>query len=290
MRATLTFLIVLLLLCACTPAKQTQDTSVTPDKLRVAVASNFYPTLSSLLAQHSLLNEQITLIHGSTGTLYAQITNGAPFDVFLAADERSVTALINEQLLEYSVNYAQGELVLWPVNTALQTNPISNTLIEIIRATNNKIAIADPKLAPYGLAAQQTLVTLGIYEQMSAQLVLGNNVNQAFQFVDTRNAAIGLLAKSQLIAAAKQLAGDAQRYRQFVAIPAHLHQPIIQQAGILTRTQHLSLAQDFMAWLMSDTIQQQLPALGYIPGKHPATLAPSAPVATNLTTVNQSIQ
>lgn len=157
--------------------------------------------------------------------------------------------------------------MLWPVEKAAQTNPISNTLIEIRRTTNNKIAIADPQLAPYGLAAQQTLVALGIYEQMSAQLVIGNNVNQAFQFVNTHNAVIGLLAKSQLIAAAGQHTDDAQRYQQFVTIPAHLHQPIIQQAGILTRTQQLSLAQYFMAWLMSDTIQQQLPAHGYISGK-----------------------
>ena len=76
-----------------------------------------------------------------------------------------------------------------------------------------------PQLAPYGLAAQQTLVALGIYEQMSAQLVIGNNVNQAFQFVNTHNAVIGLLAKSQLIAAAGQHTDDAQRYQQFVAIP-----------------------------------------------------------------------
>ncbi|HCF78686.1 MAG TPA: molybdate ABC transporter substrate-binding protein [Glaciecola sp.] len=267
MRKKLTLVMGLLMLCACTPAEQIQDTSITPAKLRVAVASNFYPTLSTLLTQHTLLNEQITLIHGSTGTLYAQITHGAPFDVFLAADEHSVSALMDAQLLEYSVNYAQGELVLWPVEKAAQTNPISNTLIEIRRTTNNKIAIADPQLAPYGLAAQQTLVALGIYEQMSAQLVIGNNVNQAFQFVNTHNAVIGLLAKSQLIAAAGQHTDDAQRYQQFVAIPAHLHQPIIQQAGILTRTQQLSLAQYFMAWLMSDTIQQQLPAHGYISGK-----------------------
>lgn len=267
MRKKLTLVMGLLMLCACAPAEQIQDTSITPAKLRVAVASNFYPTLSTLLTQHTLLNEQITLIHGSTGTLYAQITHGAPFDVFLAADEHSVSALVDAQLLEYSVNYAQGELVLWPVEKAAQTNPISNTLIEIRRTTNNKIAIADPQLAPYGLAAQQTLVALGIYEQMSAQLVIGNNVNQAFQFVNTHNAVIGLLAKSQLIAAAGQHTDDAQRYQQFVAIPAHLHQPIIQQAGILTRTQQLSLAQYFMAWLMSDTIQQQLPAHGYISGK-----------------------
>lgn len=269
MRNTQIFVIVLLMLCACTPAEQSQAISESPAKLRVAVASNFYPTLRVLLAQSPSLNNQVTLIHGSTGTLYAQITHGAPFDVFLAADERSITALMHAKLLEHPITYAYGELVLWPLDTLQQTQPLSTTLTELSRTASNKVAIADPSLAPYGLAAQQTLIALGIYEQMSAQLVLGNNVNQAFQFVDTANAGIGILAKSQLILAAQQYTNSenrAQRYQQFQAIPLHLYEPIMQQAGILKRTEQLISAQKFMQWLMSDNIQQQLSALGYTPG------------------------
>jgi molybdate transport system substrate-binding protein len=193
------------------------------DEIRVATASNFRAAMSSLANQFKRdSGHELVLIFGSTGKHYAQIVHGAPFDVFFAADSERPTRLEKEGLIVPGsrFTYARGQLVLWGLETS--ASRVDQSTLQ--KAAFHHLAIANPKLAPYGRAAAETLKSLGLWKSLSSRLVRGENIAQTFQFVMSGNAELGFVAWSQL----KPVSGlDSSAYW---LVPPGLHQPIEQQA------------------------------------------------------------
>lgn len=191
------------------------------EMLRVAVATNFLNTARELAREFEKQSAyRVALSSGSTGKLYAQVINGAPFDVFLAADTERPARLEKDGLIVPATRatYAIGRLALWSTTDDFvrpNTLPPANSY--------SHLAIANPRLAPYGRAAQEALQALGVWEAIQPKLVMGESIAQAFQFVASGNAQLGLIAASQVPAARGSV----------WLIPADLHQPIEQQAVLL---------------------------------------------------------
>ena len=228
--------------------------------LTIAVASNFHFPLSTLIKQSEYWDKQnIRLVSASSGTLYAQVTKGAPFDLLFSADTKRPASLEAKSLGMSRQTYAQGKLVLWPLppNFSDQTNAIYSIVI------SGKLAIANPQLAPFGVAAKAYIETLPNKEALSKKLVLGASVTQAFQFVDSGNAEFGLLAESTLIQAKLMLADN--KYSHYMLIPIEAYPAINQQVVIINRSENKALAQQFIEFVLLPTSQQKLSELGYIP-------------------------
>lgn len=232
---------------------------VRADTATVAVASNFSQAARALEADfESRQPARVRLVLGSSAKLFAQINHGAPFDIFLSADESKPHILIEQGLAETSQSfiYAQGALVLWSLDAELLATE------EALQACSvDKLALANPRLAPYGLAAQQTLQALGCYEARQGQLVMGENVGQAFQFVVTGNVPMGFVAAAQL--RSWKLQANAKQQGSYWSVPADLHQPISQAAVMLKRARGNSAAQAFMRYLSSPQAQQIIQDQGY---------------------------
>ncbi len=220
--------------------------------VRVAVAANFAATLHRLVEGfESESGHRVQASSGSTGKHYAQIRNGAAFDLFLAADSVRPARLEADGVgvVGSRFTYAVGRLALWvPGNEAL--GPPEDYLR---RAGFGRLAIANPRLAPYGMAAQQVLEAWAIWKRLQPRLVRGENVAQAFQFVATGNAPAGLIALSQLRAAEAPQA-------TFRLIPDGLHHPIRQQALLLRRGE---AAEAFVRYLKGDAASAVIRAAGY---------------------------
>lgn len=223
--------------------------------VRIAVAANFTDTTRQLIAAFGdATGLEAVASYGSTGKLYAQIDNGAPFDVFLAADSR------RPELLEESgqgvtgsrFTYAKGKLVLW--------SPVPETFEDPIAWLESgdfaRLAIANPKTAPYGLAAQEVLTEMGLWGSLQSRLVRGDSIAQTFQFVATTNAQSGFVALSQV------RAWDEQNGSLWL-IPQTYYAPINQQAILLTRSENMSAARQWLAFLRSDKARGIIEASGY---------------------------
>ena len=196
------------------------------DEIRVAVASNVVGAARVLVDRFEAATEHsVVLASGSTGKHYAQILHGAPFQVFLAADERRPRLLAESgRAVEGSrVSYGRGRLVLWSPGESLVDAEGG------VRATGDfaYLALANPRLAPYGRAAKQVLENRGLWEALEGRRVMGENIAQTFQFVRTGNAALGFVALSQLEAPERSMGGS--RW----LVPETLHEPIEQQAVLL---------------------------------------------------------
>ncbi|WP_034474507.1 molybdate ABC transporter substrate-binding protein [Aestuariibacter salexigens] len=219
------------------------------EMLRVAVASNFYPTLQSLSNTFSQKTGiGVSLSSASSGTLYAQIVNGAPFDLFLSADALRPRRLQEQQLILAGSRktYALGKLVLWIPG---QTEPT----IQRLQDVSGRIAIANPRVAPYGSAAKQVIEHADLWTQLQGKLAMGNNITQTYQFVRSGNAAAGFVALSQVVKSAEQM----------LIVPQAWYQPIEQQLVILKRTKQQQLAQQLSDYLLSEPVQRTLATLGY---------------------------
>ena len=227
------------------------------DELRIAVAANFVDTLNTLIsAWHQTEGPKVIVSSGSTGKLYAQIVNGAPYDLFLAADEQrpELLAAAGIGVAGSRFSYASGRLVLW--------SPTRNTINAVIGNQppyfdldkTRFVAVANPQLAPYGQAAKQVLESLGLWEKLRGKLVRGENVNQAFHFVQTGNAEVGMIALSQLIRT--QQLGSGSHWM----IPAHMYDPIIQQAIIIADR---PAAHDFARFMKGETAKSIIKKQGY---------------------------
>jgi molybdate transport system substrate-binding protein len=231
----------------------------TPGEVRIAVAANFAPTLRELAREFSAeTGHRVQISSGSTGKHYAQIHNGAAFDVFLAADSARPTRLEVEGVgvAGSRFTYAIGRLVLWvPGQTEIgQPEGYLRT------ARFHRLAIANPRLAPYGLAAQQALETWQLWDRLQEKLVRGENVAQAYQFVATGNAQSGLVALSQLLQG-DQAGHGAGAYR---IISDELHDPIRQDALLLRSG---AAAEAFLQYLRSEAAARMIRAAGYaLPG------------------------
>jgi molybdate transport system substrate-binding protein len=222
------------------------------ETLRIAVASNFTAT-ARVLAERFAARTGIepVLAVGATGKHYAQIVHGAPFDLFLAADSERPARLDAEGRVVDGVRftYAIGELVLWLPGE--DRAPLPERLGN---ADLGRIAIANPRLAPYGRAAREALQSLGLWDHVQGRLVRGENIAQTFQFVDTRHAAAGLVARSQLATLEEPITGTVW------PVPATLHQPIEQQAALLRDS---PAARAFADFLGSEEARQLIRQRGY---------------------------
>ena len=220
--------------------------------LSVAVATNFLSTARELGQRfENVSGYRVTFAAGSTGKLYAQIVSGAPFDVLLAADadrpQRLEEAGVGIRGSRFT--YARGTLVAWSRDPLLIGSEGLPPIDQLRR-----IAIANPALAPYGAAARDALVSLGIWEAAATKLVRGESIGQAFQFVATGNAELGLIARSQL-------PFDSGSHW---AIPAQLHRPIDQQVIVLADS---AAAREFCDFLRGDEARRVMLAAGYtVPG------------------------
>ena len=212
---------------------------VNAEQATVAVAANFaWPMgdLEALFEEDGI--HELNAVHGSTGQLYAQIANGAPYDVFLSADRERPRRLAESGLGNTPFTYALGRLALWTREPGF-TNGL--TLIVLTGGSFRRLAIANPRLAPYGVAARQTLQTLGLWESLQAKIVLGENVAQAFAMAETRNAEFGVVALAMAVA----YPGDAA----YVLVPADYHDPIRQDAILLNRGRDNPAAHAFIGFL-----------------------------------------
>ncbi|MDF2177393.1 molybdate ABC transporter substrate-binding protein [Aliiglaciecola sp. CAU 1673] len=221
--------------------------------LHVAVASNFKATLSVLAHQYEQASgHKVVISGGSTGKQYAQIRRGAPFDAFFAADaERPKLLELNGHIVTNSrFTYAIGRLALWSNEAKWQ--PIG---LHSLEQDFRHLAMANPKLAPYGLAAQQSLTRLGLWHVLKDKLVLGENIAQAHQFVHTGNAAMGLLAYSQVIEQERLVPGSVLLLPQ-----APLHDPIVQQAVLLVDTE---AGWNFLSFVRSEPAKVLIRQHGY---------------------------
>ena len=193
-------------------------------EIKIAVASNFVTTMEKIVNLYHATNAHtVTLISGSSGKHYAQIKNGAPYDIFYAANKSYPQKLASNNYGEAAslYQYASGQLVLW----SARKSPVSKEHLH--SSVSAKIAIANPRLAPYGRAAHQVLNTMGLWETLNKRVVRGENINQAFQFVATGNAEYGFVALSQLRAI------DGPQLNSYWRVPQEHYDPIDQYAILL---------------------------------------------------------
>lgn len=216
------------------------------DEALVAVASNFLKPAEVLAGAYEVESGHvIRLAGGSTGQHYAQILHGAPYDLFLAADQERPLNLAEQGLSDAPVTYAEGRLA-W-------VSPMFDPTLEWFEAVEETglIAIANPKLAPYGRAAQEALEGKGLWDRVTT--VQGQNVGQAFAMVTSGNARGGLVALS--------LVQDRKGF--FMVLPADLHAPIRQDAVLLQRAEGNLAAEGFLDYLVSYEAQALIEGFGY---------------------------
>jgi len=245
-------------LCATTP--------LSADIIRVAVASNFAPALRALQSDFERVSgHSLSLSTGSSGSHYAQIRQGAPYAVFLAADAQRPGLLEEEgfAVAGSRFTYALGRLVLWVPDSGSSrgdaNKAASDPLLEqpgALPAT--RLAIANPRLAPYGAAAEAYLRHEGLWAALQPRLVMGENVGQAFQFVASGAVPSGLVALSQLRVLERQ--GVTVPQDEFTVIDPALYPQIRQQAVLLIDS---PAAHEFLAWLKSAQVRTELIGFGY---------------------------
>ncbi len=226
--------------------------SVHAAEARLAVASNFATAIKPLVHRfEQQSSHRITLAFASTGKHYAHIRHGAPFDAFLAADKARPQRLEQQGLTQANsrFTYAIGKLVLWSPDATL-----IDSKGKILQHFNQPLALANPRLAPYGLAAKQVLQAQGLWQRWQQRLIRGENISQTFQFVRSGNVKLGFVAWSQLQQPGKQPTGSWW-------LPARsLYQPVAQQAVLLRNN---NAARAFLAYLKTPAARQLIQQYGY---------------------------
>ncbi|MGD9538116.1 MAG: molybdate ABC transporter substrate-binding protein [Alphaproteobacteria bacterium] len=229
------------------------------DDVAVAVAANFLEPLKGLQDGFTkATGHKLKISPGSTGELYNQIKNGAPFDVFLAADQKRPQALEEEGLAVQGsrFTYAIGKLVLWSADSKL----IQGDGTEILKANQfRQLSIANPKTAPYGAAAVEALTKLGLYETLEPKLVQGQSISQAYQFVALGSAELGFVALSQIRSITP---GEASPGSAWV-VPQELYTPLLQDAVLLERGAENPAATALIDYLKSAEGKAAIEAYGY---------------------------
>ena len=226
------------------------------DEAIIAVAANFTGVAKLLRSQfEKTTGHRLKISYGSTGKLYAQIENGAPYDVFLAADSARPIKAINQGLAVADTRfvYAKGQLALWSAKQDLfESGP------EYLRkAAFKHIALANPKTAPYGMAAMQVMQKLGLASSLGDRLVQGDSIAQTFQFVTTGNSEAGFIAYSQLI-------GWKGEQGSSWLIPAEYYEPIEQSAVLLEKGRSNQAARAFLDFLKSSPVaRERIRQFGY---------------------------
>lgn len=228
------------------------------DEIKIAVASNFYPTMKELVTHfesitpNSDTTNNIVLISGSSGKHYAQILNGAPFDLFFSADKLRPNMLEKEEVFnnQSRFTYALGRLALWsPFNEYVDSDG------QVLYNDDFRfLAIANPKIAPYGVASKETLTSMNLWQDMEEKLVRGENIAQTFQFAKSGNAKLGFVSYSQILSLNSSSEGS------YWLVPQDMYQPIEQQAILLKDS---SLGKDFLSFIKSNEALDIIKRNGY---------------------------
>lgn len=225
-------------------------------EVQVAVAANFTAPMQQIAAEFEKETGHVAkLSFGATGKFYAQITNGAPFGLFLAADDTTPAKLEQEghAVAGSRFTYAVGTLVLW----SSKPNFV-DAKGEVLKSGQfNKVSIANPKTAPYGAAAVETLKKLNLLDAVQPKFVQGENISQTLQFVSTGNADLGFVALSQVFQDGKITNGSAW------IVPAEMHDPILQDVVILKRGENNPAVSALHAYLKGDKARAIIQRFGY---------------------------
>ena len=231
------------------------------DEVTVAVAANFTAPMQKIArAFEQDTGHKAQLAFGATGKFYAQIKNGAPFAVLLAADDETPARLEKEGLgiAGTRFTYATGRLALW----SKQANVVDDKG-EVLRSNSlnkigiHKIAIADPKLAPYGIAAMEVIHKMGVQSSVIPKLVHGESIGQTYQFVSTENAQLGFVALSQISVDGRITQGSAW------VVPQSLHTPLKQDAVLLNAGKDNAAAHALLKYLQGDAAKAIITRYGY---------------------------
>ena len=240
----------ILLLC-CVPA--------IAQEITVAAAADLSSALPEIAAKYkSQTGQDVKLTFGASGTLTTQIRNGAPFDIFFSADEEYPKQLIEANLAEKDTlyRYAVGRLVLWiPNDSPLDLAKLGAQAL--LDPSVKKIAIANPEHAPYGRAADAALRHFGIYDQVSSRLVLGENVSQAAQFVESGNAQAGLIALSHALAPQLKAKG------RYWTIPLDAYPTLNQAVVVLSHSKQQAAARKFLDFVRGPDATSLLTSYGF---------------------------
>ena len=227
------------------------------DEVQVAVAANFLAPLQEIAKSFEKETGHHTLItSGATGQLFTQIQHGAPFEVMISADAKTPKKLVKNELAlaDSQFTYARGKLVLWSVDPAL----VDAGGAVLKTGKFKHLAIANPKTAPYGTAAMESLDKLGLTASLKSKLVEGENISQAKQFVDTGNAEVGFVALSQIYKDGKITKGSAW------VVPLDLYAPLYQDAVLLKKGEDNPAATALLNYLKSDKAKAIMAKYGYI--------------------------
>ncbi|MBF0658276.1 molybdate ABC transporter substrate-binding protein [Psychrobacter sp. NG25] len=263
----------LVLLSACTQESSINigsaaNASETTQPLRIAAAANLSDVLPSIIdayqADNNLTESDIEVTYSSSGKLYAQIISGAPYDIFLSANQEFPAKLAKEkegshpnEITYPPFTYAQGQLALYSVTKSLNELNIESLADAFTNDANAKITIANPELAPYGASARTFLESQSLYESLSKQkrVIQAENISQAFQYAHTASVDYGFVAQSQLIAIKA-------KPEQFMTLNPDSYPAILQDGIVISDS---DMAVDFTDYLRSTAGQQHFLQAGYLP-------------------------
>jgi molybdate transport system substrate-binding protein len=233
--------------------------SACAQELTVAAAADLSTALPEVAQRYKIqTGNEVKLSFGASGNLTTQIRNGAPFDLFFSADEDYPRQLIEADLAEPAslYRYAVGRLVLWvPNDSPLDLNKLG--MQALLDPSVRKISIANPQHAPYGRAAESALRHFGLYEQVSSKLVLGENISQAAQFVESGNAQAGLVALSHALAPQMKEKG------RYWTVPLDSYPTLNQAVVLLSHSRQKEAARKFLDFVRSPTITSLLQSYGF---------------------------
>lgn len=224
--------------------------------VRVAVAANFTAPMQKIAQVFEQeTGHKLLMAFGATGSFYAQIKNGAPYQLLVAADDKTPLKLVQEGLGVEGARftYAIGKLVLW----SKQSGMVDDKGDVLKTQKYQRLAIANPKLAPYGAAAVETLISMGLLQEVQPKWVQGENIAQTYQFVATENAQLGFVALSQVTTDGKLTQGSAW------VVPTHLYAPIRQDAVLLSNAKNDVAAKALLDFLRSDKAKIIIRSFGY---------------------------
>ena len=225
------------------------------DEVSVAVAANFTAPLKQIATEFEKdTGHKVVASFGSTGKFYAQIKNGAPFEILLSADDETPAKLVKENaaVAASQFTYAVGKLVLWSAKPGM----VDGAGAVLKKGSFEHLSLADPKLSPYGAAGIETLKALGVYESIQPKIVTAENITQAYQFISTGNAELGFVALSQVLKDGKI---DGSSW----LVPAKLYSAIRQDAVVLEKGRGQPAADALIKYLKGDKAKGIIKSFGY---------------------------
>lgn len=225
-------------------------------EVSVAVAGNFFKPIKVLASEFEAKSgHKVALSVGATGKLYAQISHGAPFEIFFAADQKRPAKLVAEKLAikESQFTYAQGQLVLWSKNPGV----IDAQGKRLSSPDMKRLAIANPKTAPYGEQAVNALTKLGLYKQLESKIVQGQNIGQTYQYVSSGSVKQGIIAMSQVTVNGEITTGSSW------IIPSDLYDAIQQDAVLLEKGKANPVATEFLDYIKTPSAVKIIRSFGY---------------------------